>query len=228
MPPDVESGELLGIVLVSRGVVSLEYCRPDGETMLRFCGADVLEHGLVAGEWLSGPVLRDLAEEPVLDGVPFGGSRGIVGDGDLKAEGIAELFLEGALPCGDAVSVATAAVGEDEDAVGMGVAVGALALPPQSEGVARELGCVVGGADEYVTAVGRDVVDTVGDGPRRGRRSGSRDRLRGWQPWPTWPPGSWNSPIISRFLLSTLMTGSRFCVPARTPLSRSSGSGVVI
>ncbi len=73
-------------------------------------GTDVLEHGLVAGERLSGPVLGDLAEEPVLDGIPLGGAGGIVGDGDAEAEGIAEFLLEGTLPGANSVSVAAAAV----------------------------------------------------------------------------------------------------------------------
>ena len=120
MGPVVESGDLVGIGLLAGRVVPLDKSRPDGKPLLGLGGPDVLEHGFVAGERLSSPVLGDLAEEPVLDGIPLGGAGGVVGDGDAEAEGIAELLLEGALPGSNSVSVAAAAVCENEDAVGMG------------------------------------------------------------------------------------------------------------
>ena len=51
--------------------------------------ANEFEHFFVAVEWLSRPVLGDLGEQAVLDGIPFGGARWVVSDGDGDAEGIA-------------------------------------------------------------------------------------------------------------------------------------------
>ena len=68
-----------------------------------------------------------------------------MGEGRLEAEGIAELFLEGAFPGGGAVPVTATAVSKDEDAVGIGIAVAAFVVPPPGKGIAREVGCVVRG-----------------------------------------------------------------------------------
>ena len=51
--------------------------------------ADELEHLFVAVEWLGRPVFGDFGEQPVFDGIPFGGAGRVVSDGDGDAEGIA-------------------------------------------------------------------------------------------------------------------------------------------
>ena len=56
------------------------------------------EHLFVAVEWLGGPVLGNLGEQPVLYGIPFGGAGRVVSDGDGDAEGIAYLALKLDLP----------------------------------------------------------------------------------------------------------------------------------
>jgi len=56
-------------------------------------GAKVVEDGLVAVEWSAGPVLADLAEQPVLHGVQFRRAGGIVADGDGEAMAVAESVL---------------------------------------------------------------------------------------------------------------------------------------
>ena len=52
-------------------------------------GANEFEHLFVAVQRLGRPVFGDLGEQPVLDGVPFGSTGRIVGDGDCEAEAIA-------------------------------------------------------------------------------------------------------------------------------------------
>jgi hypothetical protein len=51
--------------------------------------ANESEHRFVAVEWLGGPVFGDLRKQPVLDGIPFGGTGRVVSDGDGDAERIA-------------------------------------------------------------------------------------------------------------------------------------------
>jgi len=61
-------------------------------------GTDVVEYGVVAVERPTCPVLANLAEEPVLDGVPFRGARRIVAHGDGECEVVGELCLQEVLP----------------------------------------------------------------------------------------------------------------------------------
>ena len=56
--------------------------------------ADKLEGLVVAGQWLSGPVPSDLTEQAALNRVVLGGAGRIVGNGDGKAELIAEVLLD--------------------------------------------------------------------------------------------------------------------------------------
>ena len=48
-------------------------------------GANEAEVLLVAVERFTGPVFGDLREETMLDGVPFGSTRWVVGDGEGQA-----------------------------------------------------------------------------------------------------------------------------------------------
>ena len=41
-------------------------------------GADEFEHFFIAVQGLGGPVLGDLGEQPMFDGIPFGGASGVV------------------------------------------------------------------------------------------------------------------------------------------------------
>ena len=52
-------------------------------------GANEFEHLFVTVQRLGCPVFGDLGEQPVLDGVPFGSTGRIVGDGDREGEAIA-------------------------------------------------------------------------------------------------------------------------------------------
>ena len=72
--------------------------RGHGQSGLSIRRANGLEHCFVAVEGFGGPVLGDLGEQPVLDGIPLGGSGRVVSDGDGDAEGIADLSLKSDLP----------------------------------------------------------------------------------------------------------------------------------
>ena len=51
-------------------------------------GADVVEDRPVAAQRVAGPVLADLAEQAMVDGVPLGGAAGVVTDGNGELVGI--------------------------------------------------------------------------------------------------------------------------------------------
>ncbi|HEY6373206.1 MAG TPA: hypothetical protein VIX37_21705, partial [Candidatus Sulfotelmatobacter sp.] len=54
----------------------------DGQAGSSCGGANEAEDLRIAVERFASPVLGDLREEAMLDGVPFGSTRGIVGDGE--------------------------------------------------------------------------------------------------------------------------------------------------
>jgi len=86
---EAQAAQFLGIGVELRGVVSAIEVGGDGKAGFGACRSDVVEHFLIAGQGFSGPVLGDLGEQAVFDGVPLGGPGGIVRHGDAKGEGIA-------------------------------------------------------------------------------------------------------------------------------------------
>src|SRR3989441_6906520 len=93
----------------------------DSQAGLGLGGADEFENLLVAVQGFPGPVLRDLGEEAVFDGIPFGGARGIVRDRDAEVEAGRELGVEFGLPGGTAIAVAPAGVRQDEELTRRGI-----------------------------------------------------------------------------------------------------------
>ena len=77
-------------------------------------GTDVVKDRLVAAQRVAGPVLADLAEQAMVDGVPLGGAAGVVTNGDLEVVRINEAGLECILEAADARRVAAAGVGEHQ------------------------------------------------------------------------------------------------------------------
>lgn len=81
--------------------------------------ADETQDGGIINERLSRPVLADLGEEPMVDGIPLGGAGRIMAGGDEQPEGLDQLSLKGVFPEVGVCSVAAAVVGEDEQAGGI-------------------------------------------------------------------------------------------------------------
>jgi len=127
--------------------------------------ADETQDGGIINERLSRPVLADLGEEPMLDGIPLGSAGGIMTDGDEKPEGIDELFLQGVFPEVGVCAVAAAVVGEDEQTGGIRIAETAFsAQPPLADRCRGESRGVTRGADRHAAAIGLAIVDAVRDG----------------------------------------------------------------
>ena len=57
----------------------------DRQAGLSSGGANEAEDFLIAVERFAGPVLGDLREETMFDGVPFGSSGGVMGDSEGQA-----------------------------------------------------------------------------------------------------------------------------------------------
>lgn len=100
----------------------------------------------------------------MLDRIPLGSTGRIVSDGDRELEAIGELRLEFCFPSPAPATVATARVGENEQFARMGVLQTSLTLPPMTDSVSREGGCVVRNTDDDRTTVGKRLVDAIRDG----------------------------------------------------------------
>src|SRR4030095_1673787 len=59
---------------------------------------DQADNGFIVSQRLSAPVLADLAEESMLDGIPLGGPGRIVTNGHPQLVAINQFFLESQLP----------------------------------------------------------------------------------------------------------------------------------
>ena len=65
----------------------------DGQAGAGPGGRDIVEDGFIALERHPLPVPADLAEQSMLDRIPFGGSGRVVTDGDAQSVTITELLL---------------------------------------------------------------------------------------------------------------------------------------
>ena len=111
-------------------IVAAIQMRGDRQTRLGSGGADEAEDLLVAVEWLTRPVFGDLREKAMLDGVPLGSARRIVGHGEGEATGIGELDLEFGFPGATPAAIAAAGVTEQQQTAGVGVSRAAFVVPP--------------------------------------------------------------------------------------------------
>src|SRR6266446_4831658 len=103
-----------------------------------------------------------MAKQPMLDLVPFAGSRWEVAYLDFQAKVVAQL-LQFHFPQPIAATVAAATVGRDQQTRCLRMASLSQFVPPASNGRDRELGGVAADADAHPGLVVTQVVDSVGD-----------------------------------------------------------------
>jgi len=109
------------------------------------------------------PILADLTEQPVLDGIPLRSAGRIVADVNCNPCLIGEL-LQAKFPSAVSIAVASAAIGENQHPAGVFVAILYVVPSPVFDGVHRKLGCVVRSPDEDEAEIRLHVVDAVGYG----------------------------------------------------------------
>jgi hypothetical protein len=85
-------------------------------------GADKLQGLLITIQRLGCPVPADLAEQTVLDGIPFGGAGRVVRNGDAESQAVAQLPLDLLLPGATLRPIAAARIGQDQDVAGLWIA----------------------------------------------------------------------------------------------------------
>src|ERR1700687_2020874 len=136
----------------------------DRETGLSGGGRDQIDDHPVADQWFGAPILGNEGEKAVLDLVPLAGSRRKVTDGDLDADLVGEA-LQLAFPQPQPRTVAAAAIGSDDEPLGLGITNAANILPPATDGLYREGSRVVVDADAHPACVGGKIIDAVGHHP---------------------------------------------------------------
>ena len=82
---DAKGLELFGSGFCACWIVAPIQVGGDRQTGLSSGGANEAEDLLVAIERFTGPILGNLREEAMFDGVPFRSARGVVGDGEGQA-----------------------------------------------------------------------------------------------------------------------------------------------
>ena len=121
MPADIQQIHFF----VGRSLTFLVYFgvefRGDRQSCFGRGGRDVVQSHVIALERHALPVLADLAEQSVLDGILFRGSWRIVTDGNAQPIRIAEFLLQIALPDLATRTVGPTGVGEDEKLSGTGI-----------------------------------------------------------------------------------------------------------
>ena len=127
-----------------------------------------MEDLLIAVERFTGPVLGDVGEETMFDGVPFRSTGGVVGDGESEAVGISQLGLEFCFPSAATITVTAAGIAKDEELSRARIAKRSLFSPPEGDGVSGEGGCVMRDADHNGASIGEQIINAVRDGDARG------------------------------------------------------------
>src|SRR5690349_7470115 len=158
---DLDALDLDALDLDALGIAAGVDLAADGQAGLGGRGADQLNDNLMADQRLAAPVPGDVGEEPVFDPVPFAGPGRQVRHGDGQA-GLVGKALQLALPQPHAGAVAAAAVGGDDQPLGLGVARLAEFAPPAPDALDREGRRVGIQADADPAGVGGEVVDAVG------------------------------------------------------------------
>ena len=140
---DTKSQKLFGSRFCADWIVATVKVSGNRQAGFGFGGANEAEDLLVAVEGFACPVLRNLREQAVLDGVPFRSAGRVVGDGERQAVCVGELGLKFDFPGAATMAVAASGVAQDEELSGTGIAERALLLLPMGDSVRGKGGGVV-------------------------------------------------------------------------------------
>jgi hypothetical protein len=143
----------------------------DRQTSFCSCGANEVQDLLVTVERLASPVFGDFGKETMLDGVPLGSARRIVGNGESQTERVGKLRLEFGFPGAAASAIAAAGVAEDEELAGAWIADRPLLAPPMCNSVRGKGRCVMRDTHHDRPSIGEQIIDAVRDGNAGGIRA---------------------------------------------------------
>ena len=136
----------------------------DAQAGLGFGFLNQAQDGLVTVQRLACPMFADLAEETMLDGIPFGSAGGEVAHGHLQIKAIGDLLLEGPFPGAHPRPVAAAAVGQNEQLGDVRIVPAPAMAPPPGDIACGKFGRVMRGADENRSSVGHHIINPIRNG----------------------------------------------------------------
>jgi TolB-like protein len=122
---------------------------------------DQFDHGKPVGKRSAAPVLRNVAEQSVLDLVPLRCAWRIVVDADHEASVVGQL-LQFALPEPHPRAIRAAAVGGDRELARMRIALSSHAFEPAADRLHGELGGVARDPDADEAGIGGHIVHPIG------------------------------------------------------------------
>ena len=146
----------LFLCLIDSSVDRCEHSKPRFGSCsgCQFAGfLDSVEHG-------SAPDSGDLREEPVLNRVPLGAVRRVMGDSDVNTQSLRQFDeppFELPTPC----IVRPASIAEDEYGLYAWIDVSEILLPLLGKAFTGKLGSVVANSEGHVTGVPHDIIDAI-------------------------------------------------------------------
>ena len=129
VPAETKGGKLFLAHLPSLRVGFLIKPAVHFKPFIRARRADQVDHYLIRGQRHAAPIARDMAEQPMLDFIPFAGPRRIMADLDNHPRGIGQA-LQLMLPQPIAMAITSPTVRGDQQPRRRGVALAAQLFPP--------------------------------------------------------------------------------------------------
>ncbi len=129
---------------------------------LRDRPTDAREHALEAAQRLARPVVADVREQAVFDGIPLRRAGRVVANGDWDSEDVCEFLLEAKLVDAGSRSIAPARIRKHEEALRLRIPPCPVLSPPPDKAVDGEVRGVGRDSDVEETSVRRQVVKAVG------------------------------------------------------------------
>src|SRR5215467_1953471 len=126
------------------------------------CISNQLDNYFTTDQWLSTPVGRNLAEQAMLNLIPFAGPGRKMADPDHKAQFIGQM-LQRDFPEPTSAAITTATISGDQQFTRVPIQGLAQLVPPSSNRFDRKLGGIVINSYAYPSKVGRQIVNAVGD-----------------------------------------------------------------
>jgi hypothetical protein len=122
--------------------------------------ADQVHHDLQAPQGLTTPILRDVAEHPVLDLIPLARTRWKVADRNRQADLIRK-SLNSDLPQPSPTAVAPATIGNHQQFTRLRIVLRSDPQPPTTQRFGGDVGRIMINADTDPPSIGRLIRDPV-------------------------------------------------------------------
>src|SRR5512133_2090297 len=104
--------------------------------------ANQVHHDLQTPQGHTTPILRDMAEHPVFDRIPFARTRWEVADRNRQAD-LIRTSLDGDLPQPSTTAIAPATIGDHQQLPRLRIVLRSDPRPPTTQRLGGEVGCIM-------------------------------------------------------------------------------------